>query len=463
MMQEQEPSSLRREAQLRLLGCCCSCCGCSNLVSSDQIRQTESPLLLSLSQNGPFDENNVLNGVYASALSKNFPPIGDLVLVKQETVQPSGCKLLLPKSVNRKIYETVDLRLPHENVLIGSSGPLFDMRDDMLKVIASKRFAHMLLIGSSGCGKTTTAFMLAKESFCIYIEHWADEGVLRHDFNVSAIDLKRVRDGHGDRMSTLKRQMQREVLALCSLLAILHNHYTITPYQWFLLSISDNDVFSRMLQSLRNVFDGTVSDDIVRDIMGAVERQLCVKPTLIVDEAHLLVETTRNNGEGQCLDTFGATMCVVSNYLSPYLAACVWIGTQVSLEQAARVSSAVSKYSERDEKPVYAFCSFPYVSAKHFAKLASDVFVEDYSAASTLLYGRARHFSSLVMHVISKKARGFSTSDVIGMTLSNVKLVDEIKRVVGPKFSHENLLDLWMAAISYDAGDKDFVQTISPE
>jgi DNA polymerase III delta prime subunit len=50
------------------------------------------------------------------------------------------------------------------------------MRDDVLKVIDHVSFAHIVLIGSSGCGKTTTSLMVAKERFCVFLECWDGEG-----------------------------------------------------------------------------------------------------------------------------------------------------------------------------------------------------------------------------------------------------------------------------------------------
>ena len=404
-----------------------------------QVNQDDSLLF-------PNDRNNVLNSVYASALA--FPQ--QVELVQPEMVQPEGVSQPLPKTVNVNMQPTVDLRLPHDgNPLVGQNGPLHDMRDDVLTVIDRDQFGHVLLIGSSGCGKTTTSFMVAKERFCVYVECRAN-GTAAHPFHIDSTKLKHPRGA--PQYDAIKRRLTRELLARCSLLGILHKLTDggLTPFQWHLLSISDNRRYAEALASLRSVFDGRVDSDLVGRILRAVADQVGQKPTLIVDEVHLLVETQRTvvvnlaKPEDK-VDTFGASVCAITTEFGAALASCVWIGTQVSLEQSARLASAVFKSD--GQTPVYAFCSFPYVEQGRFAELAEQILGEEYVPASWLMYGRPRGLAELIN---TRLRSSISPGQIIANVCRRSRIGAEIRRVLAGDFGLTDLLDLWLASIQWD-------------
>ncbi len=374
-------------------------------------------------------------------------------------MQPAGVKVSLPASVNVYVQPTVDLRLPHKNPLVGEEGHLFDMRDDVLRVIDGPRFGHVLLIGSSGCGKTTTAFLVARERYCVFLECLPSAAPdCIQPFHISSDALKKPRGV--EQFPTIERRMWRELLARCTLLAILHRRHKITPYQWLLLSISDNEVYREMLRKMRAVFDGVASVDFYASVMEAVARELGYKPSVIIDEAHLLVEDDRSivikdaKGASDKVDTFGATVMVLSQK-GVYFASCMWIGTQVGLEQSARLTSAVFKTD--GNVPLYAFCSFPYITTERFAELAVLVLGKEFVFAAYLLYGRARTLATLIRERVMRP--NVTAEKVVNETRKQSHLVREIARVLNGEFGTDNLLDLWMAAINYDENG----ETFSPE
>ena len=391
-----------------------------------------------------FEKGSILNQLYAAALENGFPT-AQIELVEPQMIKLEDVQVPLPKTVNALLQPSLDLRLPHDgNPLIGDSGPLHDMRDDVLRVIDSPAFAHVVLIGSSGCGKTTTSFMVAKERFCIYLECWEQ---LR-DGSASRLSFHMNRNKMVDEteLGAIRRRFKREVLARCALLAILHKTRSITPYQWLLLSLSDSWHFNDMLKAVRKTVKTRKMD--FDHVFRAVTSQLERPPSLIVDEANLLVgERKVQFNSDDKVDAFGASVKAVSS-LSSHLASCIWIGTKVRLEQSARVTSAVAKTDGRIE--TFAFCSFPYISAEEFSIRITSILGSDFAWAAGLLYGRARPLATLVQRRVASALQ--DVQSVIAEVCSSTRVVDEIQSVMNPNagFGDSDLLDLWAAAICYD-------------
>ncbi len=395
-----------------------------------------------------FAKGNILNRVYTAALKGGFTT-DKFKVVDAETVLPKGAKVPLPKSVNVEVFRTVDLRLSHDNPLIGTGGELFNMRDDVIKVIDMPSFAHVLFIGSSGCGKTTTAFMLAKERYCIFLECWERGGSSSLQmYHLQASELQKIRGE--DQFGTVQRRMTRQVLARCALLAMLHKLGKVkTPYEWLLLSISRNKEFADMLDSLLDVFDGTMPE--CGKILRAVAEQIGQRPCLIIDEAHLLVEekpdiVLNKKKPDVTVDTFGAVACSITNFFRDELAACVWIGTQVRMEESAALVSAVYKV----ESPcvIYAFCSFPWVTRELFLEMAETILDGDHLAASLVLCGRPRALATWIHERIEYPK--MDAGEALKSVVARSRLVDEIKSVRRQGLGDSDLCDLWMAAISFD-------------
>ncbi len=58
----------------------------------------------------------------------------------QDTVMEDFMAIPLPKYVNPNVQSVIDLRLPHDNPFL-ASGPLLEVRDDILRVISFGGFA----------------------------------------------------------------------------------------------------------------------------------------------------------------------------------------------------------------------------------------------------------------------------------------------------------------------------------
>ncbi len=390
-----------------------------------------------------FEKGSILNQLYAAALENGFPT-AQIDPVEPQMIQLQGVQVPLPMTVNTLLQPFLDLRLPHDgNPLIGARGPLHDMRDDVLRVIDSPAFAHVVLIGSSGCGKTTTSFMVAKERFCIYLECWGrlrDGSASRFSFHMN--QGKMVDETE---LGAIKRRFKREVVARCTLLAILRARANISPYQWLLFSLSNDEHYRLMLKAIHKVVKrySMDYDCVLHAVKTALDKQC---PSLIVDEANLLVgERNVVVSDNDKVDAFGASVMAVSA-LSSHLASCIWIGTKVRLEQSARVTSAVAKTDGRIE--TFAFCSFPYISAEEFSIRITSILGGDFAWAAGLLYGRARPLATLVQRRVASAHQ--DAQSVIAQVCSSTRVVEEIQSVMGTGFGDSDLLDLWAAAICYD-------------
>ena len=366
-----------------------------------------------------------------------------------QMIQLQGVQVPLPKTVNTLLQPFLDLRLPHDgNPLIGDSGPLHNMRNDVFRVIDSRSFAHIVLIGSSGCGKTTTSFMVAKERFCIYLECW--ERLLDGSASRFSFHMNRNKMVDETELGAIERRFKREVVARCTLLAILRARANISPYQWLLFSLSDSELYRLMLKAIHKVVKrySMDYDRVLQAVKTGLDKQC---PSLVVDEANLLVgERNVVVHDDDKVDAFGASVMAVSA-LSSHLASCIWIGTKVRLEQSARATSAVAKTDGRIE--TFAFCSFPYISAEEFSIRITSILGDDFAPAAGLLYGRARPLATLIQKRVSSLEASPDARSVIESVRDSTRVVDEIKGVIGGNtgFGDSDLLDLWMAAICYDA------------
>jgi hypothetical protein len=213
-------------------------------------------------------------------------------------------------------------------------------------------------------------------------------------------------------------------------------------------------MYRRMLKAVRKTVKTFKMD--FDHVFRAVQTQLEKRLSLIVDEANLLVgERNVAVNHDAAVDAFGASVMAVSSF-SSQLASCIWIGTKVSLEQSARLSSAVAKTGGTIE--TFAFCSFPYIPAETFSQRISAILGPEYAPASGLLYGRARPLATLIQKRVSSLVASPDARSVIESVRASTRVVDEIKSVVGRNtgFGESDLLDLWMAAICYDAGGTCF-------
>jgi flagellar biosynthesis GTPase FlhF len=92
-----------------------------------------------------------------------------------KTVRFGACgeEFVFPASVDKNLSSecVFDMRQPESNPLLSEVSPLHEMRDDVVKVLEKGDvISFVVLLGSSGVGKTTAAFLVAKQRWSIFVE-----------------------------------------------------------------------------------------------------------------------------------------------------------------------------------------------------------------------------------------------------------------------------------------------------
>ena len=288
------------------------------------------------------DEYSTLNGCYAlvQKLLVNVSPIPT-----PAPVVVDGISFPARVSSDQVILSPVDLRLPEGNPLITDDSPLQETAAEICKVFNVPRVQYPVLIGSSGVGKTTTAFLVAQQRFCILMElvGSAVPGSGYHvDFNTLLL-AKLYED--------IQRRIIRQVVARALILAHLKNQKpNLTPYDWLLFQLSEDMQIVEDVLDLSQ-FSENVSQKVVKNVSKLIGQELCV----IVDEAHHLNAKKQFQYKGQERNAYQCTLFALGR-LS--IGGVLSLGTQVGLQQALRVYSVVGK-SDESQSQAYVFGKYP--------------------------------------------------------------------------------------------------------
>ncbi len=319
-----------------------------------------------------------------------------------------------------------------------------------------------MLIGSSGCGKTSTAFLVARERFVLYLEVFSGkvgaEGYQIVNDNVF-ITLKNGNPSFGD----VERRLNREVMLRAVLLAIVFQRElsvgrVLTPYQWhlFMMSPKSGVLLDRLRKSqLQNGLD----EIYLRWMLSSVEKLIKCKLVVVVDAAQQLVSGRQflyqpsSTVETTPIDSFQAAVMALTS-LSTSLAACVFCGTQMSLERSLRISSAVGKLE--GEIPVYVFGKFPFLDGldckAEFSvgqSLSSCLKLDrvglspvDWAGIFARLQGRPRFTASLITMLVNMRMVQGQLEAVLDE--HRVFVLDGlVKEIESSKWSQDDILRLW--------------------
>jgi hypothetical protein len=218
--------------------------------------------------------------------------------------------------------------------------------NDIVRIFREPGFHLPILIGSSGVGKTTTAFLVCQQMFCFYLE-LNPKSVNRGFFlgcelfdNCSPDDIRR----------RILREVGKRALVLAQLWKLSRGN--LTPYDWLLYQFGEE--YDRIMGTLKRLsFEDYVWRGVVDEVAGLVGGELAV----ILDEAHLIGWTSKldvrkldvhtEGGESPLKETSDPQLTAFQIMLwaltSTKLRGVLSLGTQVGLSQAGRVPSLVSK------------------------------------------------------------------------------------------------------------------------
>ena len=168
---------------------------------------------------------------------------------QQETVNCGGIDF--PRCFDQGLLVApFDLRLPHSNPLLDGEGPLYQMRDDVVRLIDKETcISFPSLIGSSGVGKTTAAFLVAQQRWSIYIEATSSHVLVGEGYKMRAPSLRGLQADFED----ISCRCRREVLARALILAELKRRFpALTPYEALLFQLSAPmlDCYEQVIQAL---------------------------------------------------------------------------------------------------------------------------------------------------------------------------------------------------------------------
>ena len=274
----------------------------------------------------------------------------------------------LPASVNRNVHPYVDLRLPHSNPLLeDKTNPIRIMSSNIVDVFKTDDCKSILLLGSSGCGKSSAAFCVASEVFSIYLEVSDSSQQYNQGYNILrdvifADSNKGLRVTFADLCRRLYRMISARLLLLLSASKKESScGRKLTPYQWLLYSLSDMfqidlDAYMKQLAKLN------VSSGFIERLLHDCKQNLGSRVLIMFDEAHLFfVEDVFFKFDAMAVDSFQAVVLAVDQISVKYLHGTMYFGTQITLAQSVRLASAVGKCEKH--KKLLVFGSYPYLRA----------------------------------------------------------------------------------------------------
>lgn len=314
-----------------------------------------------------------------------------------------------PIGGDKRLTDSIDLRLPHNNPLLSEFGPLHAMRDDVLRIFAENHFvAFPVLLGSSGVGKTTVAFMVCEYQWCVFMEaagSLSSDGI-GYELHVDTLLWSKANGVAAD-LVDISRRTWREILARTLVLVALKCKFEdITPYEGLLFQLSPEmqEPYNRVIEELGTGY--SIADML--KLLRECNRFLTgsgASIAIIIDEAHLLNDNPHLQFNDSKINTYQAVLIALSQM--PF-AGVLSAGTQVCLGQVAKLASAVAKIQVSSK--AFVFDKFPvlegYESTSVFSVRASllkcipnyDIVAEDNRRMiENDLSGRPRFVSSFVL------------------------------------------------------------------
>jgi len=254
--------------------------------------------------------------------------------------------VLYPKKVKTCSKYAVDLCLPHScnPFLKDEKSPLHDMKRYVLQQLKNPGVAHIVMLGSSGVGKTAVAYMIAQKRWCIYIEASASSTTYGYQLELSDLNHNN-RDRSKPKLVDVVRRVRREILARGLVLLGLKNKFkNTTPYKALLFQLSSQ---TSVLNKIRMLIGSGYDKPTTTTLLDFVSEELG-KLTVILDEAHMFnwnpAYVMHVGNKAHHVNDFQAFLLALDTCS---LAGTISAGTQVGLAQASQVLSIVAKSEHR--------------------------------------------------------------------------------------------------------------------
>jgi hypothetical protein len=365
--------------------------------------------------------------------------LGSVTVPRQEYVALWGT--LLPKLIGG---DSAKLDLPHDqHPFLGPDNPLHTMVSETLTVFRQNPKNRVVYVGSSGCGKTTAALMVAKQRYCIYFEAKLNSWTTLRGHHLLASELCKSKNGSAAWYATVARRVWQSVAVRAFVLAALVKSGIVkSPYEWLLLSVSDRLV--DLIRTACQVFDMIERMDYIA-VLQCCSSVIGCAPIVIVDDATLLGMTQQRFDTGGAFGTGTIDLwsCVSNSLRCLSVGGIVEVGTEMRTEHIRTVASFVKKASD-DEGASYAIGCFPVVS--YDAALASLLTIRPkeqwevpVESIAYWLQGRPRFFANFLEFAYNNQCQPLAA--VLEKYRSDMRsIVSEFRRT---KISQEALVGLW--------------------
>eukprot|EP00834_Sanchytrium_tribonematis_P004906 NODE_267_length_11298_cov_1.167872.p1 type:complete len:567 gc:universal NODE_267_length_11298_cov_1.167872:6963-8663(+) len=298
----------------------------------------------------------------------------------------------LPMSL--MLSDQVDFCMPERNPLKNNEPE--SQHKQLISKLSRWDTNVVLMCGVSGAGKTTTAFSIASESYCIYTDYRFDDKVdtLKSYGDHSGSLLKKCKNSDycDDKVSNY---VCVDIFCRLFIFHTLKNARKIkTPLEWLYFQIGKNsNVFAKF-------YDQILALNLTTAVVKGYTRQITTLNAVIFirDDLHRL-----NCIEHKFGDKYNFLTFTTKIYLELGVKQLL-LGTKIPLQMSLEPSK-VSKIGKMRIYDVFLFFDFPFYTKEEVQKILIKVLRKDTFRVSTLkkisevLYGRARNVGGFLEYI----------------------------------------------------------------
>lgn len=307
-----------------------------------------------------------------------------------------------------------------------------------------------VLVGVSGCGKTSSVFELARTRHCIFFEAPSNGVLGSPDLRAVLDDVAALRGTTND--GTLIAEAQRLMQALVAarslyLLAVLDKYESLAPLDWLLMQLPTIPLTSQrapnaerfthfqLLYTKLKAQPSSLFQLIIHKLQNHLGH---TKVFCFLDEAHVLVEPSVSLPSGSPVKKgqaprYRSPLSVLVQAVLLLSMRLVCAGTKLRLPDLTIVQSGISKVGDAERGPrAVAVTSFPFFNADEALQRLRTVVPPLRRVASfdvTVLAGRARlwaSFADVLLHRFAQQA-GTDDADADAISISEACLRDFVQ------------------------------------
>lgn len=383
-------------------------------------------------------------------------------------VAPNFVKAALPIAlIKQRSSCGIDFRTPVDSnpfyldMITSAQGKI--MLDALLDFNSWRLRQHYLLVGSSGCGKTSMGFAVAAKRYMIYLVCPAEVVHAGLGYMLAGKVWAPDADREKPHRMTTDLDMMREficaeiVARLTVLLAMLKMHgQAFSALHWLVFSIKQGGVWINDIYKTAVANKSQCTFRFVNDLLSQIETIVEYTPMIMIDELHLLAETSiKEEGRRMTL------MKVVIGSLLRLSCPVVWSGTRVGVGHTRDFAAAMDG-SGRPALKVLG--GFSYLESSQVSAYLEKLFVLGDNVSNHVkqklaytLQGRSRLVTSFVCEVLAEKgvrlqpssSTSAGTATVTVICSDDSPLTDDFLLKIFPNFERYQIVDPFLIEIQH--------------